>query len=87
MYNILFTGLTLAQQLAQLEDPTPIGSQALDDRKHPILTGLGADIDPENAYDVTKDQTDDQELDLEDTTALNRGHYVDAGYVYAAISL
>jgi len=29
MYNILFTGLTLAQQLAQLEDPTPIGSQTL----------------------------------------------------------
>jgi len=33
-YNILFTGLTLAQQLAQLEDPTPIGSQSVLDDKN-----------------------------------------------------
>ena len=42
---------------------------------------FGADVDPENAYDVSKDQ-DDQELELEDTTAMNREHYIDAGYVY-----
>jgi hypothetical protein len=80
MYNILFAGLTLAQQLAQLEDPTPIGSRVKSD-------GFRADVDPENAYDVTRDQTDDQDIEFEDTTPLNREHYVDVGYVHATISV
>jgi len=54
--------------------------------KIPESNGFRADIDPENAYDATKDQADDQKIEFEDTTALDREHYVDVGYVHAAIS-
>ena len=56
-------------------------------QKIPCPDAFDADVDPENAYDVTKDQMDDQELEFEDTTAMNREHYIDTGYVYAAISV
>lgn len=56
-------------------------------RKIPCPDGFDADVDPENAYDVSRDQMDGQELEFEDTTAMNREHYVDTGYVYATISV